>query len=228
MAVGDTLPVEHSEQPPRRRDAERTKQRLLDVAGRLFAERGYDGTNVRAIAADAGVSINLITRYFGGKPGLFAAATTINLRSRPVFGGPPETLGERMARGIVQRWESADAADPLLMMMRSAGTSPSAARALRQFFETQASGPLAEHLTTTLGCTPRDAADRASSVDALLQGVVTSRYIMRSGPIAEADPRSLIAWLGDRLQRLLDGPPPPPLVPTADSRHDSNPDHAET
>jgi hypothetical protein len=46
---------------------------------------------------------------------------------------------------------------------------------------------------------------------------VTSRYIMHTGPLADADRASLTAWLGDRLQRLLDGPPSPPLTPPAGS-----------
>jgi AcrR family transcriptional regulator len=207
-----------SPDPDRRRDARRTRQRLVDVAGRHFAEHGYDGTSVRAVASEAGVAANLITRYFGGKAGLFAAATTIELHARAAMPGPPQTLGDRIAHGVVGRWETAGAADPLLMMMRSAGTSPSAAEALAKFFATQASGPLAEHLTATLGCTARDAADRAAAVGALILGVVTSRYIMRSGPLAHADRASLTAWLGDRLQRLLDGPPPPPLAPPPDGQ----------
>ena len=204
----------------RPRDARRTRQRLVEVAGRHFAEHGYDGTSVRAVASEAGVAANLITRYFGGKAGLFAAATTIDLQARAVLPGPPATLGDRIAYGVVDRWESAGAADPLLMMIRSAGTSPSAAEALAKFFATQASGPLAEHLTATLGCTARDAADRASAVGAFILGVVTSRYIMRSGPLAHADRASLTAWLGDRLQRLLDDPPSPPLAAPPVASHD--------
>jgi AcrR family transcriptional regulator len=202
-------------QEPRRRDAHRTRQRLIEVAGRHFAEHGYDGTSVHAVAREAGVAANLITRYFGGKAGLFAAATTIDLQARAIYPGPPQTLGDRIARRVVERWESADTADPLLMMMRSAGSSPSAAQALAKFFATQASEPLAEHLTTTLGCAARDAADRACAVGAFILGTVTSRYIMRSGPLAQADRTSLAAWLGNHLQHLLDGPSPP-LVPPPD------------
>src|SRR5215472_12344463 len=104
-----------SPDPGRRRDARRTRQRLMEVAGRHFAEHGYDGTSVRAVATEAGVAANLITRYFGGKAGLFAAATTIDLHARGAFAGPPQALGDRIARRVVQRWESAAAADPLLM-----------------------------------------------------------------------------------------------------------------
>ncbi len=210
-----TSPVASPDQP-RRRDAPRTRQRILEVAGRHFAEHGFDGTSVRAVAGEAGVAANLITRYFGGKAGLFAAATTIDLQARAALPGPLQALGSRLARRVVERWESAGTADPLLMMMRSAGSSPSAADALARFFATQASGPLADHLTAVQGCTARDAADRASAVGALILGVVTSRYIMRSGPLAGADRASLTTWLGERLQRLLDDPPSPPLTPPPD------------
>src|SRR5215469_13203345 len=101
-----TSPV-MSPDPNRRRDARRTRQRLIEVAGRHFAEHGYDGTSVRAVATEAGVAANLITRYFGGKAGLFAAATTIDLHARAVLPGPPDTLGDRIAYGVVDRWESA-------------------------------------------------------------------------------------------------------------------------
>jgi AcrR family transcriptional regulator len=209
-----TYPVPAASQGERRpRDAQRTQQRLIEVAGRHFAEHGFDGSSVRAIATEAGVAANLITRYFGGKAGLFAAATTIDLQARAVLPGPPGTLGGRIARRVVERWEAAGAADPLLMMMRSAGTSPAAAEALSKFFAAQASEPLIEYLIATVGCTARDAADRASAVGALILGVVTNRYIMRSGPLAQADRAALTRWLGDRLQRMLDDPPSPPLRP---------------
>lgn len=52
------------------RDAERTKQRLLEAAFDEFAERGYAGARVSSIADRAGVNKQLISYYFGGKPGL--------------------------------------------------------------------------------------------------------------------------------------------------------------
>jgi len=44
-----------------------TKQRILDVALRLFEERGYEGTTVRDIAAEAGVALGNVYRYFNSK-----------------------------------------------------------------------------------------------------------------------------------------------------------------
>lgn len=47
------------------------RERLLNAAERLFAEHGYQGVSVREIASAAGVSIGLITYFFGTKERLF-------------------------------------------------------------------------------------------------------------------------------------------------------------
>lgn len=60
--------------PPRRRDAARSRELLLDAAIALFAERGFDGTTVRELGEHAGVDPALIARYFGSKTGLYVAA----------------------------------------------------------------------------------------------------------------------------------------------------------
>jgi len=60
--------------PPGRREAHKqaTRQALRDAAERLFAERGYEETTVRDIAAAAGVTERTFYRYFGDKPALVA------------------------------------------------------------------------------------------------------------------------------------------------------------
>jgi AcrR family transcriptional regulator len=52
---------------------EERRAQLLDVALRLFAEQGYDGTSTRSIAAAAGVTEGLIFRYFPTKRELLGA-----------------------------------------------------------------------------------------------------------------------------------------------------------
>jgi AcrR family transcriptional regulator len=57
--------------PARRRDAEGSRRALLDAGRELFAERGYEGVPVWAIADRAGVNKAMISYYFGGKRKLY-------------------------------------------------------------------------------------------------------------------------------------------------------------
>lgn len=49
---------------------ENRKQRIVEAAVTLFNMKGYSGTSVRDIAAEAGVNVALISYYFSGKQGL--------------------------------------------------------------------------------------------------------------------------------------------------------------
>lgn len=46
---------------------------ILEVAERLFAENGFDGTSVRQIAKDANVNVSMISYYFGSKEKMLEA-----------------------------------------------------------------------------------------------------------------------------------------------------------
>jgi AcrR family transcriptional regulator len=58
----------------RQRDADRTRNEILDVATHEFAERGYDGARVDEIAARTRTTKRMIYYYFGGKRQLYVAA----------------------------------------------------------------------------------------------------------------------------------------------------------
>lgn len=60
-------------QTSRRRDRAASTRALLDAGIRLFGARGFDGTTTAAIAREAGLNEQLISRYFGSKAGLLAA-----------------------------------------------------------------------------------------------------------------------------------------------------------
>jgi len=60
----------------RRRDAAGTREALLAAGTELFAERGYEGVPVWAIAQAAGVNKAMISYHFGGKRKLYLAIVT--------------------------------------------------------------------------------------------------------------------------------------------------------
>jgi TetR/AcrR family transcriptional regulator len=49
------------------------RTKLLEVGTQLFAERGLHGVSIRELSQNAGVSISMISYYFGGKEGLYSA-----------------------------------------------------------------------------------------------------------------------------------------------------------
>ena len=55
----------------RKRDPERTRERILDAALVEFGEHGFAGARISAIAARAGVNEQLISYYFDSKEGLY-------------------------------------------------------------------------------------------------------------------------------------------------------------
>ncbi|MFF9111761.1 MULTISPECIES: TetR/AcrR family transcriptional regulator [unclassified Streptomyces] len=52
---------------PKSEKSEQTRALILETAMRLFQERGYDKTTMRAIAQEAGVSVGNAYYYFAGK-----------------------------------------------------------------------------------------------------------------------------------------------------------------
>lgn len=53
---------------------EDARTRLIDVAIALFAEKGYEGTSVRDLAAAAGVNVAAVSYHFGSKDALYTEA----------------------------------------------------------------------------------------------------------------------------------------------------------
>jgi len=79
------------------RDAERTRERILEAALVEFGELGFAGARIGAIARRAGVNQQLISYYFDGKAGLYAALTE-RWRQMSAQLSPPEApLGEVVA-----------------------------------------------------------------------------------------------------------------------------------
>ena len=183
------------------RNAAATRQRILEQAQRQFAERGFAGVTVTGVADAAGVSPNLITRYFGGKDGLFLAATRVEIPVSISIEGDRSSFGARLAASIVARWFDLPGEDPLLALLRAAGERPEAAEALAAFYDANAMEPLHRYLRDT-GLDDASARNRAAAIDAFVVGVLTRRRLLRS---ELGDRAELEEWLGTTIQRIADG-----------------------
>lgn len=73
----------------RRKDAELSHWKILDVATRTFSEKGFDGARIEEIARRANVSKRLLYVHFGNKEALYRAVLDsqldrlLSLRRRP-------------------------------------------------------------------------------------------------------------------------------------------------
>lgn len=69
----ETVPTSETKPEPRARgkrsaeDAIATREAILKAALKLFAGKGFDGTSLRDIAAEAGISHGIIRHHFGSK-----------------------------------------------------------------------------------------------------------------------------------------------------------------
>ena len=58
----------------KRKDGKETKQKLLDVACRIFAEKGFREAKITEICRRAGANVAAVNYYFGDKESLYVAA----------------------------------------------------------------------------------------------------------------------------------------------------------
>ena len=104
---------ERRERPPER-DTE-TRQRLLEAAAELFADRGLDGVTVRELCSAAAANVAAINYHFGDKLGLYTELVeqAIQVMRRSMSLAPQEgTAEERLAAYIRSELERALLARP--------------------------------------------------------------------------------------------------------------------
>lgn len=104
---------------PRKADAGDTKRLLQRAALRLFAQNGYAGTSIRAIAREVGLSESVLYAHFSSKQAIFDAVlaefgpqgvATMTGRVDPDLAAtdPPRYLRE-LVLAFLDEWDSADA-----------------------------------------------------------------------------------------------------------------------
>ncbi len=81
------------------------REKLLDTAIRIFAEKGYAGTSVREIVEQAGVSKPVLYYYFKSKEGLFLAILDM-----------AENLQKELLAGVLR--STGNVLDRLLLLYR--------------------------------------------------------------------------------------------------------------
>jgi AcrR family transcriptional regulator len=86
--------------PHQRRDL------IVEAAGRLFGEHGYDGTRLDDVAAAAGVTKPILYRHFDDKTALYLALLARHREDRGSFAGAIPATGtlEQRLRAVLEVW----------------------------------------------------------------------------------------------------------------------------
>src|SRR5687768_3719360 len=71
-----------------------TRERIIDAAGEIFAQRGFDSTTVRDICQAAGANVAAVNYYFGDKQRLYVEAVVRAHRWRMQRAQLPEWSAE--------------------------------------------------------------------------------------------------------------------------------------
>lgn len=113
----------------RERKKRETRERLGDVAARLFAEHGYDEVSMSDVARAAGVSDQTVYNYFPTKPDLvFDRADEVleKIRAAVADRGAHQSPAEAMRTIVLEDVDRYVAEDPALARgssLRSAGSA---------------------------------------------------------------------------------------------------------
>lgn len=168
----------------RKRDSAATREAILRSAHAQFLVDSYESVGLRDIASKAGVDVALISRYFGGKEGLFREV--LSHEKRPdAFREPRhiDDLPHFLSNLIV---EDADMdrikrMEMLIIMLRSA-SSPQAGAIIRELVNSDVLDPMARLIGGP------DGELRASMLLAVLMGIGMLRTIMQVEGMCEVEP----------------------------------------
>jgi AcrR family transcriptional regulator len=178
-----------------------TRAAILAAARRRFAADGFERTTIRAIAAEAGIDPSMVMRYYGSKEGLFGAAADLDLQLPDLAAVPREKLGETLVRHWVQRWEGDLSDEVLIVLLRSAVTNEGAAERLRIVFGAQVAKAVASVVDD-----PAEAPTRAGLIATQMLGLALCRHVLRLPPVVALEADTLVASLGETVQRYLTAP----------------------
>jgi len=194
--------------PPARRGRGRpsggttdARERILTSARTLFAERGFDGTSVRAIATAATVDASLIRHYFGDKNGLLVA--TLHLPVNPlelipaVLAEGPDGLGERIVRTFLTAWD--EHREVFAGMVRTTVSTTDREAPVLHVARTV----LLPSLRATLAGAEREV--RANLIVAQMLGLALTRYVLRIEPVASASVDTVVRWYAPAVQSVVAG-----------------------
>ena len=178
-----------------------TRDDILEAARTLFADRGYEGASVRAIAAKAEVDPALIRHFFGDKDGLFEETVVAEFGASVSFtaelANVSPGIGARLTRSYLAMWDDPVSGPRVLALMRTTLSSEDAMTRLRAVMLRSLSGGAQP------GNIPPERAVRINLVLAKLLGIAIARHLVRLPPLANLPLDDVVALVAGDIEELL-------------------------
>jgi AcrR family transcriptional regulator len=177
--------------------------KILAAAQEAFAETGWAGTTIRAVARAADVDPALVYHYFGSKDGLLDAATNppqswLQTVAK-TWDTPAPELGTALLRLMLGAWADDEIGPVLRAVLQTAAHEPTTREKLRRVVETSLMG------VSQLGVDERDRTVRSGLVSSQLMGLAMMRYIWKIEPLASMSDDELVAAIAPNLQHYIEG-----------------------
>ncbi|MCV6969070.1 TetR/AcrR family transcriptional regulator [Mycobacterium bohemicum] len=177
--------------------------RILAAARAEFAEHGWAGTAIRAVARAADVDPALIYHYFGSKEGLLDAATAPPQKwldaVAETWATPRADLGRRLIRTVLDSWTDEDIGPVMRAVVLTAAHESRTRERLRLIVERGLIGG------STVGDDEQDRLRRSGLIASQLIGFALLRYVWQIEPIASMPDEEVVAAMAPNLQRYVDG-----------------------
>ncbi len=188
-----------------------TKSEIVEAAKRVFAEKGYDGASLRAVAREAEVDPALVHHYFDGKAALFVAAMALPFDPRSVpthdqavwsESDLASSPGAMVIGPFLSMWDHAEGTgSSFASCVAGMAASANVADAMREFVAER----IWEKSPVNEGESEDVTRQRRALVSSQLMGLAFIRYILRVPPISTTTPEEIARWAGPTLDRYMVG-----------------------
>jgi len=176
--------------------------RILIAARGEFAQNGWAGTTIRAVARTADVDPALVYHYFASKEALLDAATTPPQRwledVAKTWGTPVGDLGAALLKLMLGAWADDEIGPVLRAVLLTAAHDESTREKLRRVVEGQLMG------VSQLGVDEQDRKKRSGLVSSQIMGLAMMRYVWKIEPVATMSDDELVAAVAPNLQRYIE------------------------
>ena len=176
---------------------------ILTAAREAFAETGWAGTTIRAVARAADVDPALVYHYFGSKDGLLDAATNPPQRwlenVAKTWTTPLPQLGSALVRLMLGAWADDEIGPVLRAVLQTAAHEPSTREKLRRVVE----GSLM--VVSQLGVDEHDRMVRSGLISSQIMGLAMMRYVWKIEPVASMSDDEVVVAVAPNLQHYIEG-----------------------